>query len=117
MFVAESDGQPAGLVTRRVKRGECERLSLDSLRPNRGIGTALLSAAIDAARASGCRRVWLITTNDNLPALRFYQRRGFELVAVHRGALAAARRRKPTILQVGLHDVPPRDEIELEMRL
>ena len=67
--------------------------------------------------AAGCRRLWLITTNDNLAALRFYQRRGFELVAVHRRAVAAARRLKPEIPLVGAHGIPIRDEIELEMAL
>ena len=82
-----------------------------------GWGTALVDAATAVARAAGCRRVWLITTNDNIDALRFYQRRGFTLVAVHAGAIDAARRVKPAIPRVGGHGIPIRDEIELERRL
>ena len=63
----------------------------------------------------GCRRVWLVTSNDNLPALRFYQRRGYELVAVHRRSLEEARRLKPEIPSTGLYGIPLRDEIELEI--
>jgi hypothetical protein len=72
---------------------------------------------VAAARAAGRTRVWLITTNDNLDALRFYQRRGFTLAALHRGAVARSRRLKPTIPEVGAHGIPIRDELELERRL
>ena len=66
---------------------------------------------------AGCRRVWLITTNDNLRALRFYQRRGFRLVAVHPNALARSRELKPSIPEIGLDGIPLRDELELELTL
>jgi hypothetical protein len=59
--------------------------------------------------------VWLVTTNDNLDALRFYQRRGLRLVAVHAGAVDEARRLKPEIARVGEYGIPIRDEIELEL--
>jgi ribosomal protein S18 acetylase RimI-like enzyme len=71
----------------------------------------------EVATAAGCRRLWLITTNDNLDALRFYQRRGFELVAVHRDFREVARRLKPSIPLEGNFGIPIRDEIELELRL
>jgi hypothetical protein len=64
-----------------------------------------------------CRRVWLITTNDNLNALRFYQRRGMRPVAVHRGAVDEARRIKPTVSLTGDHGIPIRDELEFELVL
>ena len=77
----------------------------------------LLEAVVERARARACRRVWLITTNDNVDALRFYQRRGFTLVALHRGAMEQSRRLKPSIPEVGAHGIPIRDELELEQRL
>ena len=70
-----------------------------------------------AAREAGCGRVWLITTNDNLRALRFYQRRGFRLVAVHPDALERSRELKPSIPEIGLDGIPLRDELELELTL
>ena len=61
-------------------------------------------------------RLWLITTNDNTDALRFYLRRGFVLVAVHRDAVTYARQSiKPELPLVGYHQIPLRDEIELEL--
>jgi RimJ/RimL family protein N-acetyltransferase len=81
------------------------------------VGTALIEAVTEAAREAGCRRLWLITTNDNLHALRFYQRRGFRLAALHRDGITESRRQKPSIPLIGLDGIPIRDEIELEMAL
>jgi hypothetical protein len=99
-FVAEDGNQRLGLVTYHIGDGECEIVTIDS---------------VVEARAAGCRRVWLITTNDNLNALRFYQGRGFRLVAVHSGAMDASRRMKPEISEVGHFGIPVRDELELEL--
>lgn len=82
-----------------------------------GIGTALIEAAARAAAIVGCSRPWLITTNDNVEALRFYQRRGFRICAAHVNALEASRRLKPEIPVTGRHGIPLRDEIELEFDL
>jgi ribosomal protein S18 acetylase RimI-like enzyme len=116
-FVAEEAGAPLGLLAYRVDGPACEVVSLASDAPGRGVGSALLAAVKAAARSAGCTRVWLVTTNDNLHALGFYQRRGFRLVAVHRDALERSRRLKPTIPLVGNDGIPLRDELELEMRL
>ncbi len=116
-FVAVQHGEIRGLLTYSIEAGQCEVVSLDSLAEGQGIGTALLAAVEDPARAAGCRRVWLITTNDNLHALGFYQKRGFVLVAVHRNALAVSRRLKPSIPFIGIGGIPLRDEIELEKTL
>jgi hypothetical protein len=61
--------------------------------------------------------LWLITTNDDLRALGFYQKRGMSLVMVYRNAMDLARKLKPQIPLVGLNCIPFRDEIELEMVL
>jgi len=62
-----------------------------------------------------CPRLWLVTTNDNVDALRFYQRRGFCLVCVHRGAVDHSRAHlKPEIPLAGNNRIPLRDELELE---
>jgi ribosomal protein S18 acetylase RimI-like enzyme len=113
-FVA---GDWQGVVTSVVRGADCEIISLDSLREGQGIGSKLIEAVAAEARKQTCRRVFLITTNDNLRALRFYQKRGFELVAVHRGAVNEARRIKPGIPLTGNDGIPIRDEIELEMIL
>ena len=94
-----------------------EILSLDSLSERRGIGTALLDEAVLAARKADCLRVMLVTTNDNLYALRFYQKRGFDMVRLIRNAVDAARNIKPEIPLTGMDGIPIRHEIELELRL
>ena len=116
-FVIEEDEEWIGLLTFLVKDGECEVISLDSLRQGQGLGSRLIEQVIQEARAQGCRRLFLITTNDNLNALGFYQRRGFEIAAVYRGAVNESRKRKPGIPLVGYDNIPLRDEIEVEMSL
>jgi ribosomal protein S18 acetylase RimI-like enzyme len=116
-FVIEEDEEWIGLLTFLVKDGECEVISLDSLRQGQGLGSRLIDQVIQEARTQGCRRLFLITTNDNLNALGFYQRRGFEIAAVYRGAVNESRKRKPGIPLVGYDNIPLRDEIEVEMLL
>jgi GNAT superfamily N-acetyltransferase len=117
-FVARKEGQPVGLITYRLQGGEGEIVTIDSLAENQGIGTALVEAVRQAAKAAGCTRLWLITTNDNLEALRFYQKRGFTLVRVHPQAVDdLSRPLKPEIPRLGRHGLPIRDELELELRL
>ena len=116
-FVVENDNEWIGLVTFIIAKDECEVTSLDSLREGQGVGTKLIHAVVDEARNQNCKRVFLITTNDNLHALRFYQKRGFELVAVYRGAVNESRKIKPSIPLTGNDGIPIRDEIELEMKL
>jgi len=112
-FVAETDGRPVGIVTYRLDGRECELAFIAAFERHRGVGTALLEALLDAA--AGCDRVWLVTTNDNLEALRFYQRRGFRLTALRPGAIdelrASLKRRIGTVGEFG---IPLRDELELE---
>ena len=117
-FVAEtSRASRIGLATYGIESAACELVTLDSLQPGQGVGSALLQTVADVAAERGCRRLWCITTNDNLPAIRFYQRRGWRMVAVHPDAIACARARKPSIPRRGIDDIPIRDEIELELRL
>ena len=77
----------------------------------------LLAAARMEARERGCRRLWLVTTNDNTPAVRFYQRRDFDICAFHRNAITESRRLKPEIPDEGLFGIRVRHEIELEYLL
>jgi N-acetylglutamate synthase-like GNAT family acetyltransferase len=119
MLVAETDGgQPAGLLTYVIAGDECEILTLHSVKQWQGAGTRLIAGALDLARRCGCRRLWLVTTNDNVDALRFYQRRGFRLVALRSGTVDDARATlKPEIPRTGDHGIPLRDELELELEL
>ncbi len=108
---------PSALLTYHVADREFEVVTLHAAVQRQGLGARLLAVGRDRARALGCRRLWLITTNDNEPAIRFYQRQGLTLVAVHHNALAESRKLKPEIPHTGLGGKPLRDEIEFEFRL
>jgi ribosomal protein S18 acetylase RimI-like enzyme len=115
-FIAERDDRTIGLATYRLENDECELAFIATLERHAGVGTALLNALLRAV--SQCDRIWLVTTNDNLEALRFYQRRGFVLSALRPGAVDQARRQlKPQISTIGESGIPLRDEIELELEL
>jgi ribosomal protein S18 acetylase RimI-like enzyme len=116
-FIAVLDGQPAGLLTYDIAGSDCEITSINSLAEGWGIGSALVEALKQAAAAAGYQRLWLITTNDNTAALRFWQKRGFTLVAVYPDAIEPSRRLKPEIPMTGNDGIPIRDEIELEIIL
>jgi ribosomal protein S18 acetylase RimI-like enzyme len=117
-FVAWRSGARAGLATFRIDGDECELLTLDCAVENEGAGTRLIEEVKEAALSRGCRSVWLITTNDNTHALRFYQRRGFRIREVRPGAVDRERQTiKPEIPALGNDDIPISDEIELVIDL
>lgn len=102
-----------GLVTYIIREDELEIISLDSLQEKRGIGSALLDEVERLAKHHQLERLSLITTNDNLRALAFYQRRGWRLARIIPGAVDAARIHKPSIPVIGEHGIPLHDEIML----
>ncbi len=117
-FIAWVGDDLVGVATYVVDAEACELLTLHAQRRYAGVGTALLEAVVRAARDAGCRRLWVVTTNDNVDALRFYQRRGFRLARLRTGAVDASRETlKPEIPLVGAHEIPLRDELELEMTI
>jgi ribosomal protein S18 acetylase RimI-like enzyme len=116
-FVAVSEGARVGVVTFERKGEHLEVVTIASLEEGRGIGSALLDAALGRARAGGAAVVRLVTTNDNLPALRFFERRGFCVVRVDPGAVERSRRLKPEIPETGVDGIPILDEIVLERKL
>jgi ribosomal protein S18 acetylase RimI-like enzyme len=113
-FKALINGQIAGFLHYEVLEDSCEILTLASLQEGQGVGSALIQAIEDLARAQGCRRLHLVTTNDNLHALGFYQRRGFHLSRLFPGRMQQVRQMKPSLPLIGDGGIPIRDEIELE---
>lgn len=116
-FYACDGDEIIGLITWKQFGKEIEILSLDSLLEAHGIGTALLNEVIREAKEIGVEKIRLITTNDNLPALRFYQKRGFDMVHIYRNALEQARKIKPEIPLIGMDGIPLKHEIELNFML
>jgi len=116
-YVALLGEDIVGLLTFNLEAEKCEIVSLNSSIQGVGIGTALLKAVEMHAIEQNCTRLWLITTNDNQPAQRFYQKRGFTIVAIHHNAIKESRKLKPEIPLFGVDGIPIRDEIELALDL
>lgn len=116
-YAVDDSGKKVGLVTFEIIGDQCEMVTLDAFEKFSGVGTALAERVRQTAATRGCKRLWLITTNDNLDAIRFYQRRGFTIAAIHVNALAESRGIKPSIPEIGQYGIPLRDEIEFEMIL
>lgn len=116
-YIMLDDDEIIGLVTYTVSDSECEILSLDSIKENIGIGSQLVNCVVDKAKQLQCNKIKLITTNDNLNAMKFYQKRGFETVKIYPNAVTYARTLKPSIPLIGNYGIPLKHEIEFEMKL
>ena len=116
-LIAERGSRVAGLLTFHVAGGVLEVVTLNALERRAGVGTLLMEAAAAEARQLRCHEIRLTTTNDNLDAIRFYQRRGLRLVALRPGAVDRARAERPEIPPVGDYGIPLRDEIDLARRV
>ena len=116
-FAAYENEDIIGLITYRIEGSECEIMSLDSLKENRGIGTVLLNKAIETASNFNCIKIKLITTNDNINAMRFYQKRGFDMMRIYRNALEKSRKIKPSIPITGNFGIQLKHEIEFERKI
>jgi ribosomal protein S18 acetylase RimI-like enzyme len=116
-LAAFEDDRCVGLLTYEIEGDALEIVTIDALLEGQGIGTVLLGAVEEVARAQGCRRLRLVTTNNNLQALLFYQRAGFRLVALIPGAVDESRKLKPSIPELDAAGLPIRDELHLELPL
>jgi ribosomal protein S18 acetylase RimI-like enzyme len=116
-FVAVEEGALLGALLYREAGGGMEVSALFSLVEGQGAGQKLLDAAAAEAKRQNLKRLWLITTNDNTRAIRFYQRYGFRLKAVHIGAVNEARKLKPSIPPTGDDGIPIEHEFEFEITL
>lgn len=116
-FIAVIDGQSVGLLIYRIENGECKIIALASEIEGKGVGSALIEKAKKEALDKKCKRLWVITTNDNLKAQHFYEKRGFVLKAIYKNALEVSRKLKPEIPLIDLNGIPLKDDVELEMKL
>jgi GNAT superfamily N-acetyltransferase len=117
-LLAWDEDDLVGVATYVIRAGDCELLTLHATSRRVGVGTALVAGVQALAHRADCTRLWVVTTNDNVDALRFYQRRGFRLSRLRPGAVDESRRTlKPEIGTTGEYGIPLRDEIELEMPL
>lgn len=112
---AISDGDEIiALLTYHLKNNNCEIVTLDSVKEKQGNATALIQKMIEKANELKANRLWLMTTNDNLDAIKFYQNRGFIIRTIHSNAIEESRKLGQNIPEIGCYGIPVRDEIELE---
>ena len=116
-FFLQENNEIIGIVTYAFFGNVCEIVSLDSKRENAGIGSELLKKVEKIAKDNNCEKMRLITTNDNIRALQFYQKRGYYLTKIYQNAMDEVRKVKPSVPLIGENDIPLRDEIELEKKL
>jgi ribosomal protein S18 acetylase RimI-like enzyme len=111
-LIAEHDGQPVGVALWRTDPdGATELTYLWALVEGQGVGRRLVAAMCEMVAPP----IWVVTTNDNVEALRFYQRLGFRLRDLRPGAVDAARRDLKPSIPVEHDGIPIRDELELEL--
>lgn len=109
-------GEIVGLATYLItpENGGCELVTLDAFVESSGIGTKLINLVEDQVKKNNCKRVWLITTNDNPEAAIFYVKRGYRLIDVRLNALDESRKLKPEIPKIGKYGIALNDEWEFE---
>lgn len=110
-IIAEASGEFAGLISLALHGGELAIVLL-SVYPQfqgAGVGSALIEAAVDRARAKNVPALKVATTNDDVPALYIYQRQGFSIFDVACGAVVDHH----GAAIPGFANIPVRDEIRL----
>ena len=114
-FVAFDEAEIIGVITYIIRNDQIEIISLDSFREN--VGSQLLKKLEEISEEKDITKITVITTNDNLNALKFYQKRGYSIIKVISNAVEKARKQKPSIPLLAENGIPIRDEIVLEKYL
>lgn len=116
-IIALEDSDIIGLLTYTICGTVCEITSFDSLIERKGIGTSLINKVIGIAKDRGCYKIIVVTTNDNIDAIRFYQKRGFDMAGFYHNSMDVSRKIKPEIPLIGNNGIPLKHEIEFEIDL
>jgi N-acetylglutamate synthase-like GNAT family acetyltransferase len=114
-FIAILDDKKVGLITYQIEVSKCEVITLNSIIENCGVGTALMRLVENEAKVKDCKEIWLITTNDNLQAIGFYQKIGYQLVNIFPNAVEESRKLKPEIQLIAKNRIPIRDELKFSL--
>lgn len=116
-FMACREEKILGFILFERHEKDWEIIVFEVLSKFAGIGTKLLNTLIEYATERQCPELLVMTTNDNLDALRFYQKRGFIITGFHLDIVKKARIMKPSIGELGDYDIPIRDEILMTLTL
>jgi GNAT superfamily N-acetyltransferase len=114
-LVAIMRDEPSGALAYRLLGDALHVVALatDPMWQRSGVGGYLVAEAELLARRLNLRRLVVCTTNDNLPALYFYQRRGYRLIELVPDSIIKHTRQA----HAGFAGVPVRDEIRLEKNI
>lgn len=116
-YIAEVNTKPVGIITYDILDGRLEIVTLNSWLHGCGVGTTLIEQVKKLTKERNLGSVWLTTSNDNIDALRFYQKRGFRITKVYPDAIDEARKTKPEIPEIGNYGIPLKDALELELKI
>ena len=116
-ILAYDEEKIIGLGLYYIKDKECEIVLMETFLQNKGIGTQIIEKIKEIAKTQNCKRIWLITSNDNIDAIKFYQRKGFCFANIYIKAMDESRKIKPEIPLIGNYGLPIKDEIEFELVL
>lgn len=116
-LVAFEGDKRVGVLSYEIRDDICEIIIFEVFNKFKGIGTQMLDALKKLVKTQGCKKIYLMTTNDNLEALRFYQKRGFTISGIHLDSVKKSREIKPSIGLTGDYGIPVRDEIDLILDL
>ena len=103
-LIAEHQGRRVGFAAWVADGPDCEVLAIAADQPRAGVGTALIEGVDRLARAHGCDRLVLTTTDANVGAQRFYEVVGFTLVERLVGAVDRCRERFKPEIPTDMHD-------------
>ena len=115
--LAHENGKIIGLGLYYIKNNECEIVLLETFDKNKGIGTKIIEKLTGIAKENKCNRIWLVTTNSNIDAIKFYQKRGFDISNIYINAMEEARKIKPEIPEMADNGIKIKDEIEFEIKI
>jgi len=114
-ILACEDRKIIGLGLYYIKGNNCELVLLETFLKNKGIGTIIIEKIKKIAKLNNCNRLWLVTSNDNIDSIKFYQRKGFNIANIYINVMDEYRKIKPEIPFIGNYEIPIRDEIVLEI--
>src|SRR5215831_7846323 len=114
-LVAVMHAEPAGALAYRLLGDALHIVALatDPMWQRSGVGGHLIAEAELLARRLQLKRLVVATTNDNLPALYFYQRRGYVLIHLEPNSIIHHTQQQVS----GFAGIPVRDEVRLEKKL
>lgn len=114
-YIAKVKSQTVGFVAFAEKEDSTIIVALGVLPQyqNAGIGKGLIEAVEDEAKRLHKKKLLVSTSNDDLPALAFYQRLGFQIYDVKPNVIAE----KHGAILKGIGGIPIRDELRLQKAL